>query len=150
VVRWARERFRRFWARLSGTNRRGRGRPGTGVEIRRLIGRMASANPLWRTPRLHGELQMLAIQISERTVARILGRLRGPPSQTWKTLQPPKPDGGDRFLHRANHHAAGAVRVRVLEHRRRQVLHFSVTEHPTAGWTARQIVEAFADRVVPG
>jgi hypothetical protein len=30
---------------------------------------MASANPLWRTPRLHGELQMLGVQISERTVA---------------------------------------------------------------------------------
>ena len=34
----------------------------------------------------------------------------------------------------------------VLEHRRRQVLHFNVTEHPTAAWTAQQIVEAFADR----
>lgn len=77
-----RERFRHFWARLFPTNRRGRGRAGTGVEIRRLIERMASANPLWWTPRLHGELQMLGIQISERTVARILGRLRRPPSQT--------------------------------------------------------------------
>jgi len=34
----------------------------------------------------------------------------------------------------------------VLEHRRRQVLHFSVTEHPTSVWTAQQIVEAFAER----
>ena len=34
----------------------------------------------------------------------------------------------------------------VLEHRRRQVLHFAVTEHPTAAWTAQQIIEAFADR----
>jgi len=33
-----------------------------------------------------------------------------------------------------------------LEHRRRQVLHFGVTEHPTASWTAQQIVEAFAER----
>ena len=32
----------------------------------------------------------------------------------------------------------------VLEHRRRQVLHFNVTEHPTAAWTSQQIVEAFA------
>jgi putative transposase len=37
----------------------------------------------------------------------------------------------------------------VLEHRRRQVLHFNVTDHPTAAWTAQQIVEAFADRNVP-
>ena len=31
----------------------------------------------------------------------------------------------------------------VLEHGRRQVLHFNVTEHPTAAWTAQQIVAAF-------
>ena len=37
----------------------------------------------------------------------------------------------------------------VLEHRRRQVLHFNVTEHPTAAWTSQQIVEAFAERDVP-
>jgi transposase InsO family protein len=34
----------------------------------------------------------------------------------------------------------------ILEHRRRQILHFNVTEHPTAIWTAQQIVETFADR----
>src|SRR5215467_117111 len=37
----------------------------------------------------------------------------------------------------------------VLEHRRREVLHFGVTEHPSAAWTSQQIVEAFADRNVP-
>ena len=37
----------------------------------------------------------------------------------------------------------------VLEHGRRQVLHFNVTEHPTAAWTAQQIVEAFTDRDAP-
>jgi transposase InsO family protein len=34
----------------------------------------------------------------------------------------------------------------VLEHDRRKVLHFNMTEHPTGAWTAQQIVEAFADR----
>ena len=29
------------------------------------------------------------------------------------------------------------------------MLHFNVTEHPTAAWTAQQIVEAFADRDAP-
>ena len=148
VVRWQRERFRRFWARLSRVDHRRRGRPATGVEIRRLVERMVTANPLWRAPRVHGELKMLGIAVSERTVSRILRTLRRPPSQTWKT-----------FLH--NHvgqlvsidfFAVPTVTMRVLfvfivlEHRRRQVLHFNVTEHPTAAWTSQQIVEAFADR----
>ena len=37
----------------------------------------------------------------------------------------------------------------VLEHRRRQVLHFNVTEHPSAAWTSQQIVEAFANQNPP-
>ena len=151
VVRWQRERFRRFWARLSKANQRRRGRPGTAVEIRRLIERMAAANPLWRAPRIHGELQMLGIEISERTVSRILRKRPRPPSQTWKT-----------FLH---NHVGQMVSIDfftvptitmkilfvflVLEHRRRQVLHFNVTEHPSAAWTSQQIVEAFAEREAP-
>ena len=51
-----------------------------------MIEQMAAANPLWRAPRIHGELQMLGIAISERTVSRILRRLRRPPGQSWKTF----------------------------------------------------------------
>jgi hypothetical protein len=82
AVRWQRERFRRFWARLSRVNHQRRGRPATGVEIRRLIERMVAANPPWRAPRLRGESQLLGIQISERTVSRILRTLHRPPTQT--------------------------------------------------------------------
>jgi putative transposase len=148
VVRWQRERFRKFWARLSNPQRQPRGRPGTAAELRRLIEQIAAANPLWRAPRVHGELKMLGIPISERTVSRILRRLRRPPNQTWRT-----------FLH--NHvgqlvsidfFTVPTITMRVLfvfillEHDRRKVLHFNVTEHPTGAWTAQQIVEAFADR----
>ena len=147
VARWQRERYRRFWARLSKPRRR-TGRPTIAGDIRRLIEQMVAANPLWRAPRIHGELKMLGIVISARTVSRILRSLPRPPSQTWKT-----------FLH--NHigqmvsidlFTVPTISMRVLfvffvlEHRRRQVLHFAVTEHPTAAWTAQQIIEAFADR----
>src|SRR5205809_7613973 len=86
VVRWQRERFRKFWAHLSRMDRRRSGRPATAVEIRRLIERMVATNPLWRAPRLHGELKILGIGISERTVSRILRTLRRPPTQTCKTF----------------------------------------------------------------
>jgi len=68
VVRWQRERFRRFWARLSIPKGPGRGRPAVASKIGRLARQMAVANPLWGAPRIHGELKMLGITISERTV----------------------------------------------------------------------------------
>jgi transposase InsO family protein len=37
----------------------------------------------------------------------------------------------------------------VLAHDRRRVVHFNVSEHPTARWTAQQIVEAFPDDTAP-
>jgi hypothetical protein len=44
-----RERFRKFWARLSRVDRRRRGRPATTADIRRLIEWIVAANPLWKT-----------------------------------------------------------------------------------------------------
>jgi hypothetical protein len=57
VVRWQHERFRRFWARLSRPTGP-RGRPAVATQIRRLVRQIATANPLWRAPRIHGELKM--------------------------------------------------------------------------------------------
>jgi putative transposase len=37
----------------------------------------------------------------------------------------------------------------VLAHHRRRIVHFNVTEHPTADWTAQQIVAAFPDDTAP-
>ena len=37
----------------------------------------------------------------------------------------------------------------VLAHARRRIVHFNVTEHPTAEWTAQQMVEAFCDGKSP-
>jgi hypothetical protein len=78
-------RFRRYWTHLS--KRSGNlGRPAVSFEIRELIRTMALANGLWRSPRIHGELQKLGIEVSERTVSRILRTVKRPPSQTLEDL----------------------------------------------------------------
>jgi len=59
---------RKFWARLPKPQRRRRGRPGIAAELRRLIEQTAAANPLWRAPRIHGELKMLGT--ATRTVGQ--------------------------------------------------------------------------------
>lgn len=54
VLRWQRRRFRRHRTRLS--SRPNGGRPQVHAGIKALIIRMATANPLWGAPRIHGEL----------------------------------------------------------------------------------------------
>lgn len=51
-----------------------------------LIKRMATANPYWGAPRVHGEPLTLGIEISERTVSRLMPTYRKPSSQTWKAF----------------------------------------------------------------
>ncbi len=148
VVRWHREGFRRYWARKS---RRRPGRPLVDPELVRLIRRMATANPLWGAPRIHGELLKLGIEVSERTVSRYMPEQRKPPSQSWRTFL--KNHMGD--LVSIDFFTVPTARFQVLfcllvlSHDRRRVLHFNVTDHPTAEWTARQIVQAFPWETAP-
>ena len=87
VVRWQRQRFRSFWARLSSRRRR-RGRPGTAPELRRLIEQMVAANPLWRAPRIHANSRCSASPSPSApcraSCVGLLNRLtrRGKPSST--------------------------------------------------------------------
>ncbi len=47
---------------------------------------MATTNPLWGAPRIHGELLKLGIEVSERTVSRWMPKRPKPPSQTWRAF----------------------------------------------------------------
>ena len=68
VVKWHRDRFRRYWTEIS-RHKRGPGRPRVVREIRELIRRMALENN-WGAPRIHGELEKLGFTVSEATVSR--------------------------------------------------------------------------------
>ena len=84
VVRWHRDAFRRHWAKKSAHPP---GRPGISKDLRDLILKMATANPTWGSPRVHGELLKLGIEVSERTVARVMPKCPKPaPSQAWRTF----------------------------------------------------------------
>jgi transposase InsO family protein len=123
-------------------------------ELRELIFRMVAENPTWGAPRIHGELKMLGVDISERTVLRWMRKApRNPePAKPWKA-----------FLH--NHREAIAAMdfftvptltfdvlygFFVIAHNRRRILHFNVTRHPTSEWVAQQLREAFPYDSVPG
>ncbi len=85
VLRWQRRRFREYWTKLSGQLMVGR--PRVNAQIKALVTQMAAANPLWGAPRIHGELINLGIDVSERTVSRLMPKRSGPPSQTWRTFR---------------------------------------------------------------
>ena len=77
VARWHRDRFRRYWAKIS--QRRHPGRPRIDAEIRRLVRTMAQDG--WGAPRIHAELTKLGFIISEITVSRYLPRRPAEPDQ---------------------------------------------------------------------
>ena len=108
-------------------------------EVRDVIRGMSRSNPLWEAPRIHGELLKLGIKLSQATVSKCRVRHGNPPSQSWRA-----------FL---NNHAKDTVSVDffavptttfrvlfvllVLSNDRRRVIHFNVTESPSAAWTGQ-------------
>src|SRR5262245_24045629 len=139
VIRWHRDWLRRRWTRRS--RRRPEGRPPVDQQVRTFVREIATANPLWGAPRINGELRTLGIDVSERTVSRLLKPHTRSSPQTWKTFlrnhlasaasmdhradpYRPSPVRGDRAvacapLHRAfQHHGASDRRVdRPTNHR---------------------------------
>ena len=76
---------------------------------------------------------------------------RAPPSQTWRMFLA----NHVRDLVSLDFFTVPTAGLRVLfvflvlAHHRRRVVHFNVTEHPTAHWTAQQIVDAFPNDTAP-
>jgi putative transposase len=149
VIGWHRRRCQLFW---TWKVRHGQpGRPAVSKEIRQLIRKMSREKPLWGAPRIHCELLKLGIDIGETSVGKYIVRTRKPPSLTWRTfLRKSRQDRGvGRLLHSADDPVSGPDLFLVLPHDRRRVVHFNVTAHPTAEWTAQQLREAFPFDQIP-
>src|SRR5580658_3380739 len=148
VLRWHRRGFRAYWRWKSW--RRG-GRPRIDGELRALIRRMSQENPLWGAPRIHGELLMLGLEVSESTVGRYMIRSPRPRSQSWKTFLRNQAGGIasiDLFVVRTISFKLldGLV---ILDHARRRMLRIAVTSNPTAEWIAGQVTKAFPSSEAP-
>jgi putative transposase len=142
VIAWHRQGFRLYWRWKS---RHPVGRPSVSCEVIDLIRKMSLANPRWGAPRVHGELLKLGFELSQATVVKYMVRRRKPPSQTWRTfLENYTKDivAADFFVVPTALFQVLFVFV-VLSHDRRRPVHFAITEHPTAEWSARQLLEAF-------
>jgi len=145
VTRWHREGFRLYWRLRS--RRHQSGRPELTLEVRELIQGMAAENPTWGAPRIQGELLKLSFAISERTVSRYLARVQ------------PRRRAGQPWLSFLKNHREVIAAIDfftvptltfrllycffVIDPGRRRILHFNVTEHPSAPWIVQPLREAF-------
>ena len=142
VVRWHRAGWRLLWRYKSRP-----GRPPIPSELRQLIRRMATDNPLWGEERIANELLLkLAIRVSPRTVSKYMPK-----------RPPGRPRGDQRWSTFVRNHAKAIVACDffvtvtatfrllyvfvMIEHGSRRLLHLNVTAHPTAAWTLQQLRE---------
>ena len=146
VVNWHRAGFRLYWNWLSRARQMGGRRP-VSQEVRALIFRMATENPTWGAPRIHGELLMLGFDLSEPTVSR------------WLRRAPRAPDPAKRWLTFLRNHREAIAAMDfftvptltfgilycffIISHDRRRILHHHVTRNPTALWVALQLRETW-------
>src|SRR5258708_189419 len=106
---------------------------------------MSVENPLWGSPRIHGELLKLGFAVAQSSVAKYMVKRRGPPSQGWCTfLHNHAPDiaAMDLFVvPTIGFDLLYALIIVRLD--RRGFVWINVTTNPTAEWIARQLTEAF-------
>ena len=146
MVRWHRLGWRIFWRWKCRA-----GRPPIPVELRRLIRRMATENPLWGEERIANELLVkLGLRVSPRTVRKYMPkRPRGQPrgDQRWSTFL----KNHAKTILACDFFVAVTATFRmlyvfvVIEHGTRRLRHVNVTANPTADWTLQQLREAMGE-----
>jgi hypothetical protein len=110
--------------------------------IRRRRGPPSSCARPFRGTRLHDTCSMIAI-----TPSIVWGRRRR--QGGWRRSAPPRVRPGKKTtLHIALTGRVLFVLV-VLSHHRRRIVHVNITDHPTATWSAQQLVDAFPDDSAP-
>jgi hypothetical protein len=144
LIKWHRQGFKLYWKWKSQQK--------TDTQTARkkkidLVKKMASQNPSWGAPRIHGEMLMLGFDISESTVRRILCRRRGGTSgQRWKTFL----QNHASEIVALDFFSVPTMNLRILYvlvflSIERRIIFFNVTEHPNSEWSIQQLRNAFYD-----
>ena len=107
--------------------------------------------PRLGSPRIVGEFAKLGIRVAKATVEKYRIRPTKTPSPSWRAFL----DNHVKDLVSVDFFVVPTVTFRVLfvfvelVHARCRIVHFNVTEHPTAQWTAQQLSEAFPWETAP-
>ncbi len=142
VKRWHSDAFRAYWKWKSR-----QGRPPTDAEMRSLIHRLSRENPLWSPERIRDTIHDMEIEPPcIDTIGKYMIRPRKPrkPSGSWIVFLRNHKDvswGMDFFTVPTWNFRILYVFL-ILEHGRRVVRHFAVTEAPHMAWVVQQLCEA--------
>lgn len=148
VIGWQKAAFRFYWRWRSGPKG---GRPQIDPEVARLIRRMWQVNLTWGAPRIRDELAKLGIAVSTATIRKYRPKVSRARGQSWKTFL----ENHVKEIIAVDFFVVPAVTFRwlygfiVMAHERRRVLHFAVTDCPSAQWASQQLVNAFAFQTPP-
>ena len=144
VIGWWRRGFRYYWHRISQGKA---GRKKVSIELRRLIRRMSSENPLWGAAKIRDALVDLGLErLDVGTIRKYMKKRISPEdrSGTWKAFLHNHLNvawGMDFCVIRSVGFKALYVFV-IIEHGRRRIRHLAVTESPSAAWVIQQLREA--------
>jgi len=150
VVKWQQRRFKSYWRRISAHKTLGR-KP-IDRELRQLIKRMRFENH-WGASKIYSELLKLGFtedDLSQPTVSRYLRKFRKDDpdyerkTQSWRTfLQNSEGISAMDFFTVPTVNFTILYVHFIIDHSRRKIVHFNVTEHPYSDWVIQQLREAF-------
>ena len=148
VIKWHRKGFKLYWSCKS----KKRGRPAISMKTIALIKRIHKENPFLSAEKIHEKLKLLNIADtpSPTTISKYIKDIRRPSTekqrQSWRTFL----KNHRSQLWAIDFFTASTINFKILyvviiiNHARREIEHFAVTENPTAAWTVQQIRNATA------
>ena len=142
VIGWKRRLLRGYWcwiSRLKG------GRPKIDPATTQLITQIWTENPTCGAPKIRRELLKLGIKIAHSTIQKYKPTPSETRDQKWMTFLRNHLDS----VAAIDFFTVPTVTFRVLYvfvvmlHDRRRILHFNITESPSAFWSGQQVINAF-------